>query len=225
MGLRTYKAKRTFSRTPEPSPILPPKKKSTPLIFCVQKHAASHLHYDFRLECKGVLLSWAIPKGPSMNPQDKRLAIHVEDHPYDYHDFEGTIPEGNYGAGTVMLWDEGTYTVPDADTKEEEEKLISQGVKKGRLEFELHGEKLKGLFALVKIKDTEKNWLFIKVKDSSASTKDVTKQDRSVKTQRSLKEISGEEDEDPPAEKKKTVRKSPAKKTTTKKKVSVKKKP
>ena len=115
MPLKRYEQKRTFNRTPEPRGTV---KQSTEVpVYCIQKHDASRLHYDFRLEHRGVLLSWAVPKGPSLNPADKRLSIHVEDHPYDYRDFEGVIPEGNYGAGTVMIWDEGIYGVEGATSK------------------------------------------------------------------------------------------------------------
>src|SRR6476469_6842603 len=132
--LKEYQAKRNFSKTPEPSGDKPPRKRKE-LFFCVQKHLASHLHYDFRLEHNGVLLSWAVPKGPSLNPKDKRLAMRVEDHPFDYGDFEGVIPEG-YGAGIVMLWDKGTWT-PLADD-------VDRALKDGELKFELSGVKLKG---------------------------------------------------------------------------------
>jgi len=121
--------------------------------FVVHEHHARHLHYDFRLEMDGVLKSWAVPKGPSMNPADKRLAIMVEDHPLDYASFEGVIPEGQYGAGTVSIWDKGTY------------QLIDGGIESGRLEFLLKGKRLKGTFVLIKMKGKEKEWLLIKKKD------------------------------------------------------------
>lgn len=182
MSLNKYNQKRNFNSTAEPEGEI--KKSSTELIFVVQKHAASHLHYDFRLELDGVLKSWAIPKGPSMNPADKRLAIMVEDHPYDYKDFEGTIPEGNYGAGNVIVWDNGTYALADtadtADTADVENKLKSD-LQEGHLGFILNGKKLKGEFALVKLKIKQKNaWLLIKKKDQYASDDDVLQQDKSV---------------------------------------------
>src|SRR6188474_2635950 len=152
MSLSLYNKKRKFSETPEPEG----KEKSSAkgLRFVIQKHDASHLHYDFRLEMKGVLKSWAVPKGPSLNPDDKRLAMMVEDHPYDYRTFEGTIPAGNYGAGTVMVWDEGSYDAMGFDDKpaKEQEKILLAELKKGDLKIVLHGEKVKGAFALVKIK-------------------------------------------------------------------------
>lgn len=186
--LKKYKQNRSLKETPEP---LAEKRSGRSLpVFCVQLHDASHLHYDFRLEHKGELLSWAVPKGPSMNPADKRLAVMVEEHPFDYRNFEGVIPEGNYGAGTVMLWDEGTYSVPGATTKKEIEKKISEGLKKGSLEFDLNGEKLKGGFALVRMQKDEKNWLLIKRKDKYAKTKDVTKLDYSVRSGRTMEEIA-----------------------------------
>lgn len=161
VSLKQYKAKRNFENTPEPTG---PGKKSQTLNFCVQKHDASHLHYDFRLECNGVLLSWAVPKGPSMDPQDKRLAIHVEDHPVDYQYFEGIIPKGNYGAGTVEIWDHGTYTTPHATDKKAIEKEVSSGMKNGHFAIILHGKKLKGEFVLQKLKKDadDKSWLLIK---------------------------------------------------------------
>src|SRR6478752_3974605 len=157
MALSEYKKKRSFNSTPEPTGG---KASGNFLRFVVQKHAASRLHYDFRLEVKGVLKSWAVPKGPSLNPADKRLAMLVEDHPYDYKDFEGIIPEGNYGAGIVEIWDKGMYTdLENSSTKDAEKKLLA-GLKAGNLKFRLFGEKLKGEFALVKLKNTEDNsWL------------------------------------------------------------------
>ncbi len=194
--LEKYNQKRKFNETPEPEG----KRKSGKgaLRFVIQKHQASHLHYDFRLENRGVLLSWAVPKGPSLNPNDKRLAMQVEDHPFDYRTFEGTIPEGNYGAGTVMVWDEGTYGAvigpngEEADRKESE-KLIAQNWHKGHLTFNLHGKKLNGEFALVRIKSDKsgKAWLLVKAdKDKYSSKKDVTKQDKSAVTDRTLEEIA-----------------------------------
>ena len=183
MTLKKYQEKRDFKKTPEPKGKVSPKKKATPsLLFCVQKHFASRLHYDFRLEHEGVLLSWAVPKGPSLNPKDKRLAIQVEDHPLDYRTFEGIIPEGNYGAGKVILWDEGTYTVPGAETLKDIESMITKGLKKGHLEIDLHGKKLKGHFDLIKIASDEKNtWLLVKRKDAYASQEDILTHEDSVK--------------------------------------------
>lgn len=166
MTLSTYTKKRNFKHTPEP--LGKGKASSTKLIFVVQRHDASHLHYDFRLQLNGVLKSWAIPKGPSMNPGDKRLAVMVEDHPLSYANFEGDIPKGNYGAGHVDVWDKGLYTPLD-DRDKNPQKEIERELKKGSLKFNLFGEKLKGSFALVKLKDgKEKNWLLIKHKDEYA---------------------------------------------------------
>lgn len=164
MSLIKYNSKRDFATSPEPKAG----KSKTPdkLIFVVQRHKASRLHYDFRLELDGVLKSWAVPKGPSMNPHDKRLAMMVEDHPYDYKDFSGIIPSG-YGAGIVEIWDKGNYTsiegVMDA------EKKLKAGLKGGNLKFVLNGKKLKGEFALVKLKSNDDNsWLLIKHHDEYA---------------------------------------------------------
>jgi len=134
------------------------------LSFVVQKHQASHLHYDFRLEHKGILLSWAIPKGPSLDPKVKRLAVKVEDHALSYGDFEGVIPEGSYGAGTVKIWDKGIYQVRGATTKKEAEKKNQEGLKKGHLELHLEGKKLRGDFDLIQLKNTDKDNLWILVK-------------------------------------------------------------
>lgn len=169
MGLTTYLKKRDFRKSPEPQ-----SGKTNPkqLIFVVQEHHASRHHFDFRLEMEGVLKSWAVPKGPSMNPADKRLAIITEDHPYDYKDFEGVIPKGNYGAGKVKIWDSGTYTPIDTvKGKAAQEKLLLKQLKEGSLKIQLHGKKLKGEFALVKTKGMEDNsWLLIKHKDESPTT-------------------------------------------------------
>lgn len=153
-------------------------------IFVVQKHQASRLHYDFRLEAGGVLKSWAVPKGPSLNTNDKRLAMMVEDHPYDYKDFEGVIPPGNYGAGTVIVWDQGNYAPLSA-------KSIIPGIKKGEIKFVLNGKKLKGGFALIKTKGWGKNsWLLIKEKDKYVKKIDITNQNKSVKSGKTLEQIA-----------------------------------
>ncbi|OCK52424.1 3'-phosphoesterase [Chryseobacterium sp. CBo1] len=167
MALKDYNDKRKFDETSEPKGKT--KKSKDQLIFVIQRHAASRLHYDFRLEMEGVLKSWAVPKGPSLNPDDKRLAMMVEDHPYDYKDFEGNIPEGNYGAGQVEVWDSGTYEPLDNTSKISDEKELLKELKAGSLKFILHGKKLKGEFALVKMKNAENNaWLLIKHKDKFA---------------------------------------------------------
>src|SRR5438876_3857364 len=159
--LGTYRAKRSLDRTPEPGAAAPVATPSVGGLFVVHMHAARRLHWDLRLEMDGVLRSWAVPKGPSPNRADKRLAVHVEDHPLEYGDFEGIIPEGNYGAGAVIVWDRGRW-VPLEDPHE--------GMKKGKLLFELHGYKLKGKWTLVKLKKGEKEWLLIKEKDGYAAT-------------------------------------------------------
>jgi bifunctional non-homologous end joining protein LigD len=193
MALTEYKRKRSFDQTPEPGPKV--KSSGRQLKFVVQKHAATSLHYDFRLEMEGVLKSWAVPKGPSLNPDDKRLAMMVEDHPYDYREFEGIIPEGNYGAGTVIVWDEGEYGSMDHEnetTKAQEKILLSQ-LYKGDLKFVLHGKKLKGAFALVKMKGRGENaWLLIKKKDKWATDKDVTEKNKSVKSGKTLEQLSND---------------------------------
>src|SRR5688500_6615016 len=141
MALHEYKKKRSFQKTPEPAGGRASGKQ---LVFVVQKHHASRLHYDFRLELRGVLKSWAVPKGPSMNPADKRLAMLVEDHPFDYKNFEGIIPAGNYGAGTVIIWDQGTYEpLEKTESKEEQEKILLKSFHAGQIKIRMHGEKLK----------------------------------------------------------------------------------
>jgi bifunctional non-homologous end joining protein LigD len=189
VALDEYRRKRDFTKSPEPKgkepkARQPPKiKKVAPRFFCVQKHLASHLHYDFRLEYKGTLLSWAIPKGPSLDPKIKRLAMHVEDHPVEYGTFEGVIPEG-YGAGIVMLWDRGTWT-PETDD-------VDASLAKGDLKFTLDGYKLKGSWVLVRTRgytrrssrdrmagpdrapDSGKSWLLIKHRDEWSGDLDIT---------------------------------------------------
>jgi bifunctional non-homologous end joining protein LigD len=191
VGLKQYRAKRHFSETPEPKG----KEKgngSGPLRFVVQKHEASRLHYDFRLEVQGTLKSWAVPKGPSLDPADKRLAIQVEDHPLEYGDFEGTIPEGNYGAGTVMIWDQGYYLASDARNRAESEAQMVQGLERGRLRFVLQGEKLQGEFVLVRLSRGKPNeWLLIKHGDSFASTEKPSEEDCSAASGRTMAEIAG----------------------------------
>lgn len=178
MSLAKYKQKRRFEETPEPAGQLK-RARSKKLEFVVQKHHASHLHYDFRLEIDGVMKSWAVPKGPSLNPGDKRLAMMVEDHPFEYRKFEGVIPKGNYGAGNVIIWDRGTYEPRKSDG--DYEKTLKQMLAKGHLTFIMHGQKLKGEFALVKSTYKGDNaWLLIKKDDEYASTSDVTDNSTSV---------------------------------------------
>ena len=201
MALKEYKQKRSFSKTPEPKGGKPGEKS---LLFVVQKHAASHLHYDFRLEMDGVLKSWAIPKGPSLDPADKRLAMQVEDHPFDYKDFEGIIPQGNYGAGTVMVWDTGTYEPLEeiksakgkelktvTGTKAAQNKVLLKELTSGSLKFRLNGKKLKGEFALVQTKGRGDNsWLLIKHRDKYATDKPVIDKDKSVVSKKTLEQIA-----------------------------------
>jgi bifunctional non-homologous end joining protein LigD len=165
MPLDEYRRKRDFTKSPEPAGGSPAKRRGGPAFFCVQKHLASHLHYDFRLEHDGVLLSWAVPKGPAIDPAVKRLAMHVEDHPLEYGTFEGVIPEG-YGAGIVMLWDQGTWE-PEADD-------IDAAIRKGDLKFRLNGVKLKGSWVLVRTKGGDgRSWLLIKHRDSWSGPLDI----------------------------------------------------
>jgi len=201
VALEEYKRKRRFAETPEPPPKLEKKSRHR---FVVQKHRATRLHYDFRLEMEGVLKSWAVPKGPSLDPADKRLAMQVEDHPVSYFDFEGIIPEGNYGAGTVMVWDVGTWEplspqpvkgkfVPGTDAE------ASEMLKNGDFKIRLHGKKLKGDFALIHMrshrpgsKGTE--WLLIKKQDDAViKGYDIEKDDKSALTGRTMREIAGDQ--------------------------------
>ena len=178
MALKEYKAKRKSGETPESK--TGPGHKGHRLIFVIHKHAARALHYDLRLELEGVLKSWAVPKGPILDPSIKRLAIMVENHPFDYKDFEGVIPEGNYGAGSVIIWDRGFYRHPAATDPKENEKLLLAGLKKGDLKFILDGEKLHGEFALVKMRKDDKSWLLLKKKDAYAAKTDILTENRSV---------------------------------------------
>lgn len=192
MSLSKYKAKREFDKTPEPVGGAP---TENVLRFVVQKHHASHLHYDFRLEMRNVLKSWAVPKGPSMDASVKRLAMMVEDHPWDYRQFEGIIPSG-YGAGTVIVWDEGTYSPVDAKgSKKEQEKKLLHDLYAGSLNFILKGKKLKGEFNLVKTAARGENaWLLMKSKDRYASKADITAKDKSVLSGRTLDEVKADSD-------------------------------
>ena len=161
------------------------------LVFVVQKHQASHLHYDFRLELDGVLKSWAVPKGPSLNPREKRLALMVEDHPLEYRTFEGIIAEGTYGAGEVIVWDQGRYQPLAGETKDAMQVQFREQLSRGELRFLLFGEKLHGEFALVQQKRLGENaWLLIKKRDRYASDTDVTLQERSVLSGRRLGEVN-----------------------------------
>ena len=172
MPLKEYRGKRDFRVSPEPSGLASKKqsKRSRSRIYVVQKHQASRLHYDFRLEHNGVLLSWAVPKGPSLDPSVKRLAIQVEDHPLEYAQFEGVIPDGQYGAGAVMVWDIGTWR-PEQDD-------VADAIKKGELKFTLRGKKLRGCWVLVRTpgygRSARKSWLLIKHRDRYASKRDIT---------------------------------------------------
>ena len=196
MALEKYKAKRDFTKSPEPAGTKIAKSPSgrTPRFFCVQKHLASHLHYDFRIEHNGVLLSWAVPKGPSLDPSVKRLAMHVEDHPIDYGEFEGVIPSG-YGAGIVMLWDRGTW-MPETDD-------VDAALKKGDLKFTLDGYKLKGSWVLVRTKGRYAGseggdpWLLIKHRDDWSGAIDIAEfAPLSVKSEGDFADILSQDDPD-----------------------------
>ena len=197
--LTEYRRKRDFSRTKEPSG----EKSSSPtrpgrLRFVIQKHAASHLHFDLRLELDGVMKSWAVPKGPSLDPSVKRLAMQVEDHPIDYNTFEGTIPKGEYGGGTVMLWDRGTYTADAAASADAEEDAVREGLRRGDLKITFHGERLHGSFALIRMKfardgssSSKPQWLLIKHRDEFATDEDVVAENMtSVDSGRTMEEIA-----------------------------------
>ena len=191
--LTEYRRKRDFSRTREPEGGA--RAKSSRLAYVIQQHAASRLHYDLRLELDGVMKSWAVPKGPSLDPSVKRLAVQVEDHPIEYNKFEGTIPEGEYGGGTVMVWDYGTYTAEDGQGDPEE--ALREGYRKGELKFVLRGKRLKGSWVLVRIRgwgdrSRKGQWLLIKHRDAEADpdTDPVAEYQTSVRTGRTMEEIA-----------------------------------
>jgi len=187
MSLTTYRKKRNFQVSPEPSGETSKPSEKEKLLYVIQKHRATQLHYDFRLEFNGVLLSWAVPKGPSLDPSVKRLAMQVEDHPREYGDFEGVIPEGEYGGGTVMVWDTGEW-IPES-------KHVEAALAKGDLKFTLRGKKLKGSWVLVRThgygSKEGKSWLLIKHRDEFASTRDITEEEpRSALSRRLLADIA-----------------------------------
>src|SRR6266404_2146802 len=197
--LAEYRQKRDFSRTREPSgEAAASPKRAGRLRFVIQKHAASHLHFDLRLELDGVMKSWAVPKGPSLDPSVKRLAMQVEDHPIDYNTFEGTIPQGEYGGGTVMLWDRGTYSADTATSPDEEEDVIREGLRRGDLKITFNGQRLHGSFALIRMKfsrdgssSSKPQWLLIKHRDEFATDEDVVAENMtSVDSGRTMEEIT-----------------------------------
>lgn len=192
--LSKYKKKRNFSKTKEPGGSSG--KKSKKNIFVIQEHRASNHHFDFRIEADGVLKSWAVPKGPSTDPGEKRMAIPTEDHPIDYADFEGVIPEGEYGAGTVIVWDTGKYRNL-REEKEDDSADIEESYKDGKIEIWLEGEKLTGGYALIKMKGREQ-WMLIKMKDDEADARrnPVNTEKDSVKSGKTLKELQREEKDD-----------------------------
>lgn len=180
MSLAKYNQKRNFEDTPEPKGKTTAKKGK--LTFVIQRHHASHLHYDFRLELDGTLKSWAVPKGPSMNPKDKRLAMRVEDHPISYATFEGDIPQGNYGAGHVDVWDHGTYEPIDEKGDVITPNEFAHNLHAGEIKFRMYGKYLKGDFVLVNMKKDEKTWLLIKHKDEYATGEPYTSEDFAKKS-------------------------------------------
>ena len=191
-----YERKRDLEESPEPESSDKKASSGSDPVFVIQKHEASNLHYDFRLEIDGTLKSWAVPKGPSTDPSEKRLAVPVEDHPLEYADFEGVIPEDEYGAGTVMIWDKGTYK----NIKEKDGKTIplKECMKNNRLEIYLDGKKISGGYALFKAKNMDENWLLIKMDDEQADARrnPVNTENRSAATGRTMEEIKKEETED-----------------------------
>lgn len=225
MSLARYKQKRNFKDTPEPEGKVT--KAKDKLTFVIQRHHASHLHYDFRLELNGTLKSWAVPKGPSLNPADKRLAMMVEDHPISYATFEGDIPEGNYGAGHVDVWDHGTYEPVDEKGKVITVAAFTKALKTGSIKFAMKGRKLKGEFALVKLKSDEKSWLLIKHRDKYATDDEYTAEDYAKKSSLAYtaKRLAAKKAPLKKATAKKAASKKAAPKKTAAKKAAVKKKP
>ncbi|MDX1640245.1 MAG: DNA polymerase ligase N-terminal domain-containing protein [Balneolaceae bacterium] len=193
---KTYKKKRDLEASPEPKSSGKKSSSGGDPIFVIQKHDASNLHYDFRLEIDGTLKSWAVPKGPSTDPSEKRLAVPVEDHPIEYADFEGVIPEDQYGAGTVMIWDKGTFK--NLKEKDGEKVPLNECYENGRLEISLDGKKISGGYALIKAKNMDGNWLLVKMDDEKADARrnPVNTEKKSAKTGRTLQEIKREETED-----------------------------
>lgn len=195
--LKDYHKKRDFDRTAEP--FGGDRRKSDGRIFMVHKHDASNLHYDFRIEIDGVLKSWAVPKGPSTDPSDNRMAIQTEDHPIEYADFEGVIPEDQYGGGTVMVWDAGTYRNLKAEVEnDKDKKSISDAYDEGKMTIWLEGKKLSGGYALIQTKrDKGKQWMMIKMKDDEADARrnPVSTENKSVLSDRTMKQIARDESE------------------------------
>ncbi len=192
-SLKTYRKKRNFRHTPEPKGKSTGGRSKKP-IFVIQKHAARQLHYDFRLQLGRALKSWAVPKGPSLNPSDKRMAVEVEDHPLGYAKFEGVIPKGEYGAGTVMIWDKGSYR--NVTKKNNKEVPITRALRNGHLTIELDGEKIEGRYALSRIvKGKKPRWLLVKVKDAKADARQnpVKSENKSAVSGRTMKQIEKEE--------------------------------
>jgi DNA ligase D-like protein (predicted 3'-phosphoesterase) len=196
-SLEKYREKRDFRKTGEPSGEKAASTGKT--VFVIQKHDARRLHYDLRLEVDGVLASWAVPKGPSTDPAEKRLAVRTEDHPLEYADFEGVIPEGEYGAGTMIVWDQGTYrNRREEKPKDKDRKTMAQSLEDGKVEIWLQGEKLKGGYNLIRTKygdSDEDNWLLMKAKDSEADARrnPVSTQPESVKSGKTIEQLAGEE--------------------------------
>ncbi|WP_461490715.1 non-homologous end-joining DNA ligase [Pontibacter sp. HJ8] len=214
MSLEKYNQKRNFGETPEPAGKEQHSKGK--LRFVVQRHEASTLHYDFRLEIEGVLKSWAVPKGPSLNPADKRLAMEVEDHPFSYRTFEGDIPEGNYGAGHVDIWDEGTYHAAESEDPKQEEEYLLRGLQEGSIKFVLEGKKLRGEFTLLKMKGRQKGaWLLVKKKDDDAVSEPYDSEDYLDKPA-TVKRARPAKEKETKTPKKKTATASASKKSSSK---------